>query len=58
MVFIEQNLRKTKYPLIGFRGKRIEAVDKADINVIFGQGSTYDVDRAHNFRHCAHDLPI
>jgi hypothetical protein len=40
MGFIEKNLLKSKYPLIGFGGKRIEALSKIDLNVTFGEGNT------------------
>lgn len=40
MGFTEKDLKKAVYPLIGFAGKRIEAVGKAEINVTFSQGLT------------------
>ena len=33
MGFTEAALHKSPYPLIGFRGKRIEALGKIDLNV-------------------------
>jgi hypothetical protein len=38
--FIQMDLKKLVYPLIGFSGKKIEGVSKADTNVTFGQGAT------------------
>lgn len=40
MGFTEKDLKKSTYPLIGFGGKKIEAVGKANINVTFGEGAT------------------
>ena len=40
MGFTEKNLHKTQYPLIGFGGKRIEALCKMELNVTFGEGNT------------------
>jgi hypothetical protein len=40
MGFTEKNLHKSKYPLIGFGGKRIEALGKIELNVTFGEGNT------------------
>jgi len=40
MGFTEKNLHKSQYPLIGFRGKRIEALGKIELNVTFGEGNT------------------
>jgi glyoxylase-like metal-dependent hydrolase (beta-lactamase superfamily II) len=40
MGFTEKDLKKLVYTLIGFEGKKIEAVGKAEINVTFGQGAT------------------
>ena len=40
MGLTEKNLHKTQYPLIGFRGKRIEALGKIELNVIFGEGKS------------------
>ncbi|RLN11994.1 polyprotein [Panicum miliaceum] len=40
MGFMVKDLKKSTSPMIGFGGKRIEAVGKADINVTFGQGPT------------------
>ncbi|XP_039855289.1 uncharacterized protein K02A2.6-like [Panicum virgatum] len=38
MGFTEQALKKSQYPLIGFGGKRIEALGKIELNVTFGEG--------------------
>ena len=40
MGFTEKNLHKSQYPLIGFGGKRIEALGKIELNVTFGEGNT------------------
>ena len=40
MGFTEQALKKSQYPLIGFGGKRIEALGKIELNVTFGEGAT------------------
>ena len=40
MGFTEKSLKKSQYPLIGFGGKRIEALGKIDLNVTFGEGVT------------------
>jgi hypothetical protein len=40
MGFTEKNLHKTQYLLIGFGGKRIEALGKIELNVTFGEGNT------------------
>ena len=40
MRFKEQALKKSQYPLIGFGGKRIEALGKIELNVTFGKGVT------------------
>jgi hypothetical protein len=40
MGFTEKNLHKSQYPLIGFGGKRIEALGKIELNVTFGEGDT------------------
>ena len=40
MGFTEQALQKSQYPLIGFRGKRIEALGKIELNVTFSEGAT------------------
>ena len=40
MGFTEKALQKSQYPLIGFRGKRIEALGKIELNVTFGEGAT------------------
>jgi hypothetical protein len=40
MGFTEKDLKKAVCPLIGFTGKRIEAMGKAEINVTFSQGLT------------------
>ena len=32
-------MHKSQYPLIGFRGKRIEALGKIELNVTFGEGA-------------------
>jgi hypothetical protein len=52
MGFTGKDLKKSVYSLIGFRGKRIEAVGKADINVTFGQSQT----QAHGTAHMAYIL--
>jgi len=39
MGFPEQALKKSQYPLISFRGKRIEALGKIELNVTFGEGA-------------------
>ena len=39
MGFTEKNLHKTQYLLIGFGGKRIEALGKIELNVTFGEGN-------------------
>ena len=39
MGFTETALHKSQYPLIGFGGKRIEALGKIELNVIFGKGA-------------------
>ena len=33
-------MQKSQYPLIGFGGKRIEALEKMALNVTFGEGNT------------------
>jgi len=38
MGFTEQALKKSQYPLIGFGGKRIEALSKIELNITFGVG--------------------
>ena len=40
MGFTEIALKKSQYPLIGFGGKRIEALGKIELNVTFGEGAT------------------
>ncbi|RLM73411.1 retrotransposon protein [Panicum miliaceum] len=40
MGFTEKDLKKSTYLLIGFDGKKIKAVEKADINVTFGERAT------------------
>ena len=40
MGFTEKNLDKSQYPLIGFGGKKIEALGKIELNVTFGEGNT------------------
>ena len=40
MGITEKNLHKSQYPLIGFGGKRIEALGKIELNVTFGEGNT------------------
>ena len=40
MGLTEKALQKTQYPLIGFGGKRIEALGKIEFNVTFGEGAT------------------
>src|SRR6185503_20584780 len=37
--FTETALKKSQYPLIGFGGKRIEALGKIELNVTFGEGA-------------------
>jgi len=44
MGFTEKNLHKSKYPLIGFWGKRIEALGKIELNVTFGEGNTQRIE--------------
>jgi len=39
MGFTETALHKSPYPLIGFGGKRIEALGKIELNVTFGEGA-------------------
>ena len=39
MGFTEKALQKSQYPLIGFGGKRIEALGKIELNVMFGEGA-------------------
>ena len=39
MGFTEAALKKSQYPLIGFGGKRIEALGKIELNVTFGDGA-------------------
>src|SRR6185437_6071350 len=39
MWFTEAALKKSQYPLIGFGGKRIEALGKIELNVTFGYGA-------------------
>ena len=39
MGFTETALKKSQYPLIGFGGKRIEALGKIELNVMFGEGA-------------------
>ena len=39
MGFTEKALDKSQYPLIGFGGKRIKALGKIELNVIFGEGA-------------------
>ena len=39
MGFTETALKKSQYPLIGFGGKRIEALGKIELNVTFGEGA-------------------
>ena len=36
----EKDLKKSQYPLIIFRGKRIDAIGKIELNVTFGEGNT------------------
>ena len=33
-------MQKSQYPLIGFGGKRIEALGKIELNITFGEGAT------------------
>jgi len=40
MGFTEKALQKSQYPLIGFGGKRTEALGKIELNVTFGEGAT------------------
>jgi len=40
MGFSEKNLHKSQHPLVGFEGKRIEALGKIELNVTFGEGNT------------------
>ena len=40
MGLTEQALQKSQYSLIGFGGKRIEALGKIELNVTFGEGAT------------------
>ena len=40
MGITKKNLHKSQYPLIGFGGKRIEALGKIELNVTFGEGNT------------------
>ena len=35
-----KNLQKSKYPLIGFGGKQIEALGNMELNVTFREGNT------------------
>ena len=37
---LKKALQKSQYPLIGFGGKRIEALGKIELNVMFGEGAT------------------
>ena len=39
MGLTEAALKKSQYPLIGFGGKRIEALGKIELNVTFGKGA-------------------
>jgi hypothetical protein len=40
MGFKKEDLQKSEHPLYGFGNKRIEALDKIDVNVTFGQDAT------------------
>ena len=40
MGLTEKALQKSQYPLIGFGGKRIDAIGKIELNVTFGEGNT------------------
>jgi hypothetical protein len=40
MGFTEKALQKSQYPLIGFGGKRIEALGKIELNVTFGEDAS------------------
>jgi hypothetical protein len=40
MGFTKKNLHKSQYPLIGFGGKKIEALGKIELNLTFGEGNT------------------
>ena len=44
MGFTEKALQKSQYSLIGFGGKRIEALGKIELNVTFGEGATQRTD--------------
>ena len=44
MGLTEKNLHKSQYPLIGFGGKRIEALGKIELNVTFGEGNTQRIE--------------
>ena len=37
---LKKALQKSQYPLIGFGGKRIDALGKIELNVMFGEGAT------------------
>ena len=40
MGFTEKNLHKSQYSLIGFGGKKFEALSKIELNLTFGEGNT------------------
>jgi hypothetical protein len=40
MGFTKKDMKKSLYPLTGFRGKKSKAVGKAEINVTFDQSAT------------------
>ena len=40
MGLTQPNLHKYQYPPIGFGGKKIEALDKIELNMTFGEGNT------------------
>ena len=44
MGFTEKALQKSQFPLIGFGGKRIEALDKIELNSTFGEGATQRIE--------------
>jgi len=44
MGFTEKALQKSQFPLIGFGGKRIEALGKTELNVTFGEGANQRTD--------------
>jgi hypothetical protein len=44
MGLTEKDLQRSQYPLIGFGGKRIEALGKIELNVTFGEGNTQRIE--------------